>query len=132
MAKTSNASVNVADVLNSTGRDPAAETRGIRLTIKPTRFVASVKKDGTFKTISLVYQTIRIENETMAQQYGFPIGATIAINGYLPVKKANKAQLTRAVNEWRKAQAAKASGNDGAGTMSIEDFADEDGDDTDE
>lgn len=127
MAKTSN-SVSVGEVLNNSGRAPDAEAKGLRLTIKPTRFNASVKKDGTFKTISLTYQTIRIENETMAAQYGFPVGATIAINAYLPVKKANKEQLRRAVQNYRDALAAKADKTEGDGTMNIDEFNDDDGD----
>lgn len=124
MSKTSNA-VNVADVLNNAGRDPSAEAKGLRLTIKPTRFNASVKKDGTFKTISLAYQTIRIENETMAQQYGFPVGATIAINAYLPVKRANKEQIARAVRNWREAVAAKADKPEGDGSLNVADIDDD-------
>lgn len=126
-----NSSVNVNEVLNDRGANPTAETRGLRLNIKPVRFMASVKKDGSFKTISLAYQVVRIENETMAAQYGFPMGATIAINAYLPVKKANKEQLARAVNNWRKAQAEKASKGDSADALNVDDFSD-DSDDSDE
>lgn len=128
MAKSS---ISVGEVLNSTGRAPQEEVKGLRLTIKPTRFMASVKKDGTFKTISLNYQTIDITTPEQVAAYGFPLGARIAINAYLSVKKASKAQLTQGVLNYRAAQEAKknAASNAQAGVMNIDDVDTDEGDD---
>lgn len=112
MAKSN--SVNIAEVLNSQGTNPQAETKGMRMTIKPTRFHASVKADGTMKTISLHNIRISVDTAELAASTGFPLGSVIAVNAYLPVKRATKEQLSRSVKNW---QAAKANKGDTSGNV---------------
>lgn len=123
MAK-SNQSVRIDDVDNSRGEAPEAEARGVRLTVKPTRFMASVKADGTFKTVSLHNLRMTIDTAEMSASTGFPVGSVIAVNAYLPVKRAKTEQLQRAVRNWKLAKAQKAEG--GSGSVSVDDVDDED------
>ncbi len=119
MSKT-NSSVSIHEVENNRGQNPVGEVKGLRLTFKPVKFQASVKKDGTFKTIALQNIRISIDTAELAAQTGFPVGSVIAGNAYLPVKRANKEQMSRAVRNWRAAEAAKANG--GSQSASIDDY----------
>lgn len=128
MSKT-NSSVSIHEVENNRGQNPQGEAKGLRLTFKPVKFQASVKKDGTFKTIALQNIRISIDTAELAAQTGFPVGSVIAGNAYLPVKRANKEQMSRAVRNWRAAEAAKANG--GSQSASIDDYTGDDDDDGD-
>lgn len=128
MSKT-NSSVSIHEVENNRGQNPQGEAKGLRLTFKPVKFQASVKKDGTFKTIALQNIRISIDTAELAAQTGFPVGSVIAGNAYLPVKRANKEQMSRAVRNWRAAEAAKANG--GSQSASIDDYTGDDEDDGD-
>lgn len=123
-------SISVAEIENSKGQKPEGEARGIRIVFKPVKFQASVKKDGTFKTIALQNIRLSIDTAEMAAQTGFPIGSVIAGNAYLPVKRANKEQMARAVSNWRAAQKAKAEG--GSASASIDDYTADDSDNIDD
>jgi len=120
-------SINIAEIENNRGQKPDAEARGLRLTVKPVKFIASVKADGSMKTIGLNNIRITIDTAEAAAQSGFPIGSVIAVNAYLPAKRADKEQLARSVRNWRAAQAAKKTGGGEANNVAdIETDEDED------
>lgn len=108
------AAKNVADI-----GAPAA--RGYRHRFTPDRFVLSVKKDGTCKTISQHVARVVVENADMARETGFPVGTVLVANAYLPVGKADNSQLARAKRNW---QAKRDAAGDKPKAMNVDEIDD--------